>query len=337
MKKVIFTSAILLASLAAGAQGLANVWNGFYNQVSPVITTDVQCSWVDAAGNLYTAGMQQSDVDADIATANVTTLGNSGSNYFYFCKYNSSGVLQLAKQLNSSSVNTTDMAGGIVSDASGNIYVTGHFTGTVDFDPGAGTSAKTSTSGGSGFLAKYSSTGALLWVQNFGNIYTYPQDIALNPVNGNVWIGGYLIANSSIGYADMDPGAGTASNFGNSNGSVGFYCAYSAAAGSYIANTNYAICSTTLNYDCSVNAICFDGTTSNIYLTGSFRGTIYPDNSTSGGPPITTSATKAMFTIRQDIVNTNVNASYDYFDGSPVNEGTDIAVDASGNIFTAGY
>ena len=59
-----------------------------------------------------------------------------------------------------------------VTDASGNVYVTGFFNGTVDFDPGSG--VKNLTSNGSGtagdaFLAKYDASGALVWAESWGD------------------------------------------------------------------------------------------------------------------------------------------------------------------------
>ena len=56
------------------------------------------------------------------------------------------------------------------ADADGNVYVTGRFEGTVDFDPDpAGQSNLTSQGGGDAFVAKYSPTGALIWATSAGS------------------------------------------------------------------------------------------------------------------------------------------------------------------------
>ena len=61
----------------------------------------------------------------------------------------------------------TSSAAGVAVDASGNAYVTGVFAGTVDFDPGTGVVALSSTgTGGDYFLAKYDPDGMLLWVRS---------------------------------------------------------------------------------------------------------------------------------------------------------------------------
>src|SRR5262245_39844239 len=50
-----------------------------------------------------------------------------------------------------------------VPDGSGNIYVIGDFTGTVDFDPGPGVQNMTAAGDSDIFIAKYSVSGNLMW------------------------------------------------------------------------------------------------------------------------------------------------------------------------------
>ncbi len=87
-----------------------------------------------------------------------------------------------------------DFARAVVADGSGNAYVTGYFAGTVDFDP-ASTSAGRIANGASDIsVAKYSPTGALVWVYSIGGTDSdTPFDIKLGSSNG-VYVAGTVSA-----------------------------------------------------------------------------------------------------------------------------------------------
>jgi len=57
---------------------------------------------------------------------------------------------------------------GLITDAQNNIYITGIFEGTVDFDPSAGVKNLTSVGGYDTYVAKYTSAGALIWAISMG-------------------------------------------------------------------------------------------------------------------------------------------------------------------------
>lgn len=108
---------------------------------------------------------------------------------------------------------------GMTTDASGNIYVIGSLTGTIDFDPGAGVVNKTALASDV-WLAKYTSSGTLVW----GNQLTGGGDdvglgIALDN-SGNIYISGYY--DSPAPAFDFDP---SASNF-QPGGTAGFFAKY---------------------------------------------------------------------------------------------------------------
>src|SRR6185295_8774289 len=58
----------------------------------------------------------------------------------------------------------------VAVDAAGNRYVTGPFSGAVDFNPGVGADVKTSASfiGGDVFVTRFNSDGTYGWTQTFG-------------------------------------------------------------------------------------------------------------------------------------------------------------------------
>ncbi len=94
----------------------------------------------------------------------------------------------------------------ICSDASGNVYTTGHFDGTVDFDPGPGVVNLTSTGAADVFITKLNSAGNLVWVKSFGGVPAN-NDVGSSittDASGNVYTTGYF-----YGTVDFDPGAST--------------------------------------------------------------------------------------------------------------------------------
>lgn len=99
-----------------------------------------------------------------------------------------------------------DEAKRIVADNSGNIFVTGFFEGTVDFDPGSSVSTMTSASSQDIYLMKMDENGNLLWVKQFGSTGTaYAMDIEVDS-SGYVYLLG-----SFTGTLDGDPGTGVVS------------------------------------------------------------------------------------------------------------------------------
>jgi len=57
----------------------------------------------------------------------------------------------------------------VVTDAAGNVYATGNFSRTADFDPSAGTYTLTTGADTAAYVAKYTAAGALVWAKEFGS------------------------------------------------------------------------------------------------------------------------------------------------------------------------
>lgn len=78
------------------------------------------------------------------------------------------------------------------TDSAGNVYLTGEYSGTVDFDPGTGTQMQTATSTGGRdiFVLKLDSTGVFGWVKTYGGTgVDFGQRITVDNT-GNVFVGG---------------------------------------------------------------------------------------------------------------------------------------------------
>jgi DNA primase len=108
-----------------------------------------------------------------------------------------------AKSFGSSSY---DIGHSLAVDASGNLYTTGYFARTVDFDPGPGTANLTSVGGADAFVLKLDASGSFVWVKNFGGTGIGVGHSLAVDASGNVYTGGNF-----SGTADFDPGNGVAS------------------------------------------------------------------------------------------------------------------------------
>jgi hypothetical protein len=166
----------------------------------------------DDLGNIYTAGYFTGTVDFD-PSANTHNLSSVGQLDIYITKLNSTGDLVWAKRIGGSG---TDMAYSMVLDSFRNIYFTGHFKSTVDFDPGNGVYNLSSSTSGSQdiFISKLDSLGNFIWAKSFGgsgyydslgNVYdgiSVGYGIQLDK-QGNVYTTGRF-----LGEIDFNPGIG---------------------------------------------------------------------------------------------------------------------------------
>lgn len=97
-----------------------------------------------------------------------------------------------------------DRARGCITDNDGNIYVTGMFCETVDFDPSERVVERTSIGGFDIYLSKFSPGGSLLWVNTWGGPDLDFGDSLATDSNGYVYLTGRF-----LGTLDFDPGEGT--------------------------------------------------------------------------------------------------------------------------------
>ena len=93
----------------------------------------------------------------------------------------------------------------IATDAFGNVYSTGSFQGTADFDPGIGITNLVSAGGGEVYIQKIGYSGNLIWAKSLSGPggYDVGRRIALDKY-GNVYIAGTF-----EGLCDFDPGPGS--------------------------------------------------------------------------------------------------------------------------------
>ncbi len=132
----------------------------------------------DDEDNVYIAGAIQTIVDFD-PSANVSTLtpllllNGSYASSVYIAKYNSSGSFIWAKGINATNPNDYQFSSGLnyVSDmkidGSGNLYLTGSFFKSVDFNPDIAENVVNGQNDDS-YLLKLNSDGQFIWVKTWG-------------------------------------------------------------------------------------------------------------------------------------------------------------------------
>ena len=164
-----------------------------------------KCAATDRDGNIVIGMLFQNTIDFDPGT-NTATLGTPPGIDCAIAKYTPAGVLVWARHLSGiagPSQNTVVTPHGLAVDASNNVIVVGYFglsgsatRAVVDFDPGPGTLLLTNTGGWDPFLAKFDSSGAVLWARTFGNITNSATDerawdVAVNGA-GEIYVTGYF-------------------------------------------------------------------------------------------------------------------------------------------------
>ena len=160
-------------------------WPGTY-QLGTSSSDSASGVATDSSGNVYVTGYTEGGLDG-------TSAGNTD---LFAVKYNSSGTKQWTKQLGTSS---NDLAYGVATDSSGNVYVTGGTDGGLDGNSGAGNADI--------LWVKYNSSGTKQWTKQLGtssNDYAY--GVATDS-SGNVYVTGRteggMDGNTSAGRNDL--------------------------------------------------------------------------------------------------------------------------------------
>ncbi len=263
---------------------------------------------VDSSGNVYTIGGFYGTADFDPG-AGVFNLTGSGS---FVSKLDSGGNFVWAKGVNGSDGND------IALDSSGNVYTTGNFQGTVDFDPGAGVFYLTSASAGyyDTFVSKLDSSGNIVWAKSMGGSdYDYGLGVAVDS-SGNVYTSG-----TYLGTADFDPSAGVF--YLTSVGQEDIFVSKLDSNGNIVWVKGMGGMSEEYCYDMVIDS------SGSVYTTGYFSGTADFDPGT-GVFNLTSEGDDDSFVSKLDSSGNFAWAKGMDFDN------VGIATDSSGNVYTTG-
>lgn len=220
---------------------------------------DWRATAIDAAGNVIAVGSFSGTVDFDPGAGTFNMTATAGGDDIFVMKLTSAGALVWAKRVGTT---TDEYATDVIVDNASNIYVVGGFRGTVDFDPGAGTTNLTSAGNDDAFMWKLNSSGTFVWAKNMGGVFgDYASAIDIDVPSNALYVTGTF-----TGTADFDPSAATKTLtvFGSQDAWVGRYD----LNGNYVWAVSMGGAQGDYGYDLAVNAA---GTI--VYCTGVFYGT----------------------------------------------------------------
>jgi len=158
---------------------------------------------IDTAGNPCISGAFWETADFNPGTGTFELTSN-GAKDLFITKLDTDGDFVWANNIGGPSWDyASDIKVELTSD---NLFVTGYFNETVDFDPGSDVNNLVSAGGGDIFVSKFNAAGSFLSAISMGGEeYDFGYSITIdNTGNGGIYVTGFF-----RGLSDFDPGPGT--------------------------------------------------------------------------------------------------------------------------------
>ena len=208
----------------------------------------------------------------------------------------------------------------IKTDVKGNVFITGTFVRSVDFDPSdKAVDSQACYSNLGCYFAKYDSTG----IHNWARIIPNAQGNAIFvDDSGYIYVGGTYYDS-----VDFDPGP--ARKTLNDNGNANFFVAKYTAAGAlkWVRGSGGA------SLGDAVNGIAVDNQ-GNVFITGGMHGTVDFNELNPGSTVYTTNVLDGF------VAKYDRNGNYlwsNQINGNDGDVGSDIQLDPAGNVYVCGY
>jgi hypothetical protein len=272
----------------------------------------------DDSGNVYTVGTFQGIVDFNpgLAVSNLTSLTIPSA---FISKLDANGNFKWAKKIGGTS-NT--YGEGIAISNLGDIYITGYFYGTTDFNPSLFFTNNISCSGGSdAYILKLSSSGVFVWVKTIGDIGNdVGRKVKVNNT-GDVYITGKFEQT-----VDFNPGASIITMTATNKDA---FILKLDASGNFGWSKKLGGSGNENPIDLSIDHL------GNVFSVGNFDGNIDLDPSTAANLIISTNGL-------EDIYISKLDASGNFVWGRRIGNADDniaaaIANDTLGNPYITGY
>ncbi len=209
----------------------------------------------------------------------------------------------------------------VTMDENGNVYATGFFSGSVDFNPGTGTAILNAT-GNDGFILKLRPSGEFAWVRQFGGSGNdYGRSIHIDP------LGNAVVAGDFTGSVNINMSSGTVNFATNTTSDI--LVLKLDSTGNFLWGKQMGGDNENHPFGIATDAA------GHIYTTGVFRGTA--DFSGLGSSSTLTSNSNG-----EDIFISRLDASGNFVWAKSVgsiyaDRALGIAVSPTGNVYATGY
>lgn len=271
----------------------------------------------DTQGNIIVTGVFNETVDFDPG-ANTTIITSEGAQDSFILKLTPSGDLLWVHTFGSSE---TDDGNGLAVDTDNNIYLTGMFKLTVDFDPGINTHNLISMGDTDIYILKLNPNGDFIWAKSFGG-FGFDRSLAIEiDLNGDLITTGFFSQT-----VDFDPGTGT--YFLTANGLNPFIQKLN-SDGEFIwaRSITPTTASTASAHDLDSDS------QGNVYITGTYTDTA--DFDPGQDDFLTSNGNEDAFILKLDADGNFLWANS--VGGASGDIGNSISVDLAGNVITTGF
>jgi len=271
---------------------------------------------VDSSNNIYVTGQYQGIANFNF-TGGTDNHTSNGSYDIFVTKITSNGTYGYTKTFGGTGY---DFGYSVVTDNSNNIYVTGQYQGTIDFDFTGDTDNHTSNGVDDIFITKLNSDGTYGYTKTFGGTgYDIGNSLAIDSSNNSYVTGCFE------GTVDFDFTGGTDNH--TSNGSYDMYLLKMNSDGTYGYTKTFGGTGVECGYSLAIDS------SNNFYVTGWFESTVDFDF-TGGTDNHTSNGSRDIF-----ITKINFDGTYGYtktFGGTSAEYGYSLTLDSLNNIYVTG-
>jgi hypothetical protein len=160
--------------------------------------------------DIYITGSYQGTADFDPSAA-VNNITSAGAHDIYVATLNQSGVLTAVESFGGTG---EDYSRGIDLSSTNEVYITGDYESTVNFNNAGGTYELTSAGQNDAFVLKLNANLSIDWAKSFGGISEQKAQSIYVDNNNDVYVSGF-----AKGVTDFDPFSGI-TNIPTSSGSI---------------------------------------------------------------------------------------------------------------------